>query len=110
MIKLASESMDTVEKRQGLPSKEAKESHMAHEALQSLSCDTSTIQTTSEPFADATKTYHGGKGPQLLDVELKTQGSTRTRAHRKIRVASDGLSRNLACFLSKPRALLRHDR
>ena len=33
------------------------------------------------PLRIRPKTFHGRKGPQLLDVELRPQGSTRTRAN-----------------------------
>ena len=81
MIKLASESIDTVEERQGLPSEEAQKSHVAHQAFKFPSSDTSTFLKTSEPFANATKTFHGGESPQLLDVELKTKRWTEIRPH-----------------------------
>ena len=70
VVKLASETIDTAEERQGLPSEESQERYKAHQALQFPSSDTSTFQEASEPFANATKTFHGRESPQLLDVEL----------------------------------------
>ena len=75
MVKLASEQVDTVE---------AQKSHMAHQAFQFPSSETSTFQKASEPFANATTPFHGGGSPQLFDVTLKTKGSTRLRFHRDL--------------------------
>ena len=44
IVKLASESVDTVEERQGLPSEEAQKRHTAHQAFQFHSSDTSTLK------------------------------------------------------------------
>ena len=52
MVKLASESVDTEEKRQGLPSEEAQKSHMAHQAFQLPTSDASTFEKASEPFCE----------------------------------------------------------
>ena len=84
MIKLASEPVDTVEERHSLPSEEAKKSHVVHQTFQFPSSGTSTFQQASEPFANATKTFHGRESPQLLDVERKSKDSTGIRSHRDL--------------------------
>ena len=81
MVKPAGETVHTLEERQGLPFEEAQGKYVTHQALQFPSCDTSVIQKASDPCADATKTFHGWKGPQLRHVELKPEGSTATRAN-----------------------------
>ena len=84
MVKLASERADTMEKRWGLPSQEAQKSHMARQAFQFPSSDTSTFQKASEPFANATKPFHSKESPQLFDVKLKTKRPTRVRFCRDL--------------------------
>ena len=82
MCKLAGERVHTAEERKSLPSEESQ--HVAHRGLKFPSRDTLASQKASESFAGTTKTFHGEKGSQPFDFDVKSKRPSRTSKHRDL--------------------------
>ena len=86
MVKLASETIYTVEERQGLPSKEAQEiQHGPSDPP--VPTQRHAYVSQSEAFADATKTFHGLMGPATARRRAQTQGLDQDQSQRRVREA-----------------------